>query len=154
MSTLAARLQAALSSRHPPANQAQLAKACGVRSPSVSDWFSGETKALKANSAAKAAAFLQVRLEWLLYGVGPMRAMGEADHAYTVALPEPASSLEQALPRVLQALVQLSAAQWQMVRTRLDHLMAEPDDLESAAADLMAVLESVDPKATRRKRAA
>jgi transcriptional regulator with XRE-family HTH domain len=154
MPTLAARLQAALSSRHPPATQAELAKACGVRAPSVSDWFSGETKALKANSAAKAAAFLQVRLEWLLYGVGPMRALGEADHAYTVALPEPASSLEQALPSVLQALVQLSAAQWQMVRTRLDHLVAQPEDIDSAVADLMAVLSSVATEAQRRKRAA
>ncbi len=154
MTTLASRLQAALSTLHPPATQAELAKACGVSAPSVSDWFSGETRALKANSAAKAAAFLQVRLEWLLYGVGPMRAMAETDSAYTVAMPEPAISLERALPNVLQAFVRLSEAQWLMVRTRLDHLMAQPDDLDGAVSDVLAVLSSVTADAQRRKRAA
>ncbi|MCE2659537.1 MAG: hypothetical protein LW854_15055 [Rubrivivax sp.] len=83
-----------------------------------------------------------------------MRAIGEADHAYSVSVPEPATGLEQALPSVLQALVRLSEAQWLMVRTRLDHLMAQPEDLESAAVDLMAVLSSVTPEGARRKRAA
>ena len=155
MSTLAARLQAAINARHPPATQADLAKACGVSAPSVSAWFSGDTKALKANSAAKAAAFLQVRLEWLLYGLGPMRATEDAGAAYIAAEPAPpAMGIEAALPSVLQALVRLSEAQWLMVRTRLDHLMTQPEEIESAINDLMAVLASASADGQRRKRAA
>lgn len=155
MSTLAARLQAAINARHPPATQADLAKACGVSAPSVSAWFSGDTKALKANSAAKAAAFLNVRLEWLLYGLGPMRATEDAGAAYIAAEPAPpAMGIEAALPSVLQALVRLSEAQWHMVRTRLDHLMAKPDDLDNALQDLLAILSAASTDSQRRKRAA
>ncbi len=154
MSTLAARLQAAITTRTPPATQAELAKACGISAPSVSAWFSGDTKALKANSAAKAAAFLQVRLEWLLYGLGPMRAGSETAATYVAAEPTPHSGLDAAVSSVLRSLVRLSEAQWHMVRTRLDHLMAQPDDLENAAKDLMAVLSSASAEGERRKRAA
>ncbi len=154
MSTLAARLQAAINARHPPATQADLAKACGVSAPSVSAWFSGDTKALKANSAAKAAAFLNVRLEWLLYGLGPMREAPDAQAAYTAAEPARPAGLEHALPSVLQAFVRLSEAQWHMVRTRLDHLMAKPDDLDNALQDLLAILSAASTDSQRRKRAA
>jgi SOS-response transcriptional repressor LexA len=69
MRTLAERLRAALDEIG--ASQADLARACGVKSPSVSAWLSGETKALKADSLVKAAAFLGVHEAWLNEGKGP-----------------------------------------------------------------------------------
>jgi transcriptional regulator with XRE-family HTH domain len=55
----------------PTVLQADLARACGVKPSSVSDWLSGETKSLKGNSLAKAAAILKVNPLWLAEGKGP-----------------------------------------------------------------------------------
>lgn len=54
--------------------QTDLAKACGVSSPSVNDWLSGKTKSLKAATAHRAAAFLGVSALWLSEGRGPKRS--------------------------------------------------------------------------------
>lgn len=53
-------------------SQAALARHCKVKPPSVSDWFSGETKTLAAESLLLAADYLKVRAEWLSSGKGPM----------------------------------------------------------------------------------
>jgi transcriptional regulator with XRE-family HTH domain len=52
--------------------QASLAAAVGIRPPSVSGWFSGTTKSLKAETAALAAKYLRVSSDWLATGRGPM----------------------------------------------------------------------------------
>jgi hypothetical protein len=87
MLTLAERLKLALE-RLPEASMADLAKYCGVRQPSVSDWFRGETKTLKANSARLEAEYLQCRREWLETGLGDPGWL--TDQKYTAADPAPA----------------------------------------------------------------
>lgn len=70
-SSLQTRIQKALKYRKSIAadgevvNQASLAAACRVREASVSNWFSGATKSLKATTAARAAAYLRVNPEYL-----------------------------------------------------------------------------------------
>lgn len=70
MTTLAERLALAL--EHAGISRADLARACGVRQPSVSDWFSGKTKNLTGLNLMNAAAALGVRQEWLGSGKGRM----------------------------------------------------------------------------------
>src|SRR5690625_3349560 len=53
-------------------NQRRLAEYCGVKPPSVNDWFSGATKSLRGESLVKAAEFLQVDELWLATGKGSM----------------------------------------------------------------------------------
>src|SRR5690625_373195 len=53
-------------------NQRRLAEYCGVKPPSVNDWFSGATKSLRGESLVKAAEFLQVDELWLATGKGNM----------------------------------------------------------------------------------
>lgn len=65
--------------RDPTASQAGLARHCGAKAPSVSDWFTGETVTLKAQSLVLAAEYLGVRPRWLLDGKLPMRD-GEPAH--------------------------------------------------------------------------
>ncbi len=72
MSTLADRLREALSDTS-GATQADLARACGVRAPSVNDWFSGKTKSLRGATLIKAADFLSVHPLWLAEGKGVKR---------------------------------------------------------------------------------
>lgn len=71
MNTLRERLALALAKKR-GGSQAELAKACRVKQPSVSDWFSGKTQRLKGESLLLAAAYLGVRPEWLQTGRGPM----------------------------------------------------------------------------------
>ena len=54
-------------------SQSDMARACGVKQPSVSAWLSGRTKTLKASTLLKAAKYLGVLPRWLAEGLGPMR---------------------------------------------------------------------------------
>lgn len=76
MLTLAERLKRAMQAMEAdghPVSQADLARACEAKPASVSDWFTGETKELKAKSLVLAAELLGVRARWLLDGTGPMK---------------------------------------------------------------------------------
>lgn len=75
MNTLAERLKKAMSGP-PEVSPAELARACGIKQPSVSDWLSGRTKKLEAANMLSAAEFLGVRYWWLAAGKGPMRDAG------------------------------------------------------------------------------
>jgi len=86
MSTLRERLALALAKKR-GGSQAELARACGVSSASVADWFSGQTKTLKAGSLLAAARYLKVRPEWLQTGVGAMHP--DQDSATEVLAREP-----------------------------------------------------------------
>lgn len=78
MDTLAQRMQKALDAKSATHNkvftQADLARHCGVKGPSVSDWFTGETKKLKSETLLLAADFLEVSPQWLATGRPPMLA--------------------------------------------------------------------------------
>lgn len=71
MNTLADRL--ALAMKEAQVSAAELARACGVQPPSVSDWLSGKTKQLRGTNLHKAAERLSVSVMWLGEGRGPMR---------------------------------------------------------------------------------
>lgn len=78
MSTLRDRIIQALEHRKAIADRgeritmAALARASGVKAPSVADWFNGKTQSLKGEPLLGAAAYLRVRPEWLGSGKGPM----------------------------------------------------------------------------------
>lgn len=57
----------------PHITKADLARAAGVKQPSVSDWFSGKTKTLKAEPASKIAKKYGISAHWLATGQGAMR---------------------------------------------------------------------------------
>lgn len=84
MGDLATRMTIALAQKR-GGSQGALARACGVKQPSVQAWLSGRTKTLKATSLLKAAKYLGVLPLWLESGIGPMR---EGESASTVLLAE------------------------------------------------------------------
>lgn len=71
MTTLQQRFRE-LARERPDISQADLARATGAKPPSVNAWFSGETKTMKAVTAAKAAELYGCNTLWLSDGVGPM----------------------------------------------------------------------------------
>lgn len=53
-------------------SQADLARACGVKPPSVNGWLGGKSKFLRGENLLKAASKLGVNQQWLATGEGPM----------------------------------------------------------------------------------
>lgn len=77
MKTLGERLREAM--REPEVTVTELARACGITPPSVSNWLSGKTKQLEGTNLYRAALKLNVSQLWLAEGRGPMRPKeGEA----------------------------------------------------------------------------
>lgn len=72
MRTLQERLKLAMAGP-PKVTQAALARACGVRAPSVNDWISGKTKTIEGQNLLIAADYLKVMPMWLATGKGAMR---------------------------------------------------------------------------------
>jgi SOS-response transcriptional repressor LexA len=71
-------------------SQAELARACKVKPPSVHGWLSGKAKFLRGENLLLAAAALGVNQQWLATGEGPMLpGSGEtATHANTSTGPD------------------------------------------------------------------
>ena len=67
---LSERLQFAM--RRAGLSQAQLARACGVKAPSVHNWLSGKSKFLRGPNLLSAAKVLGVSQTWLATGQGPL----------------------------------------------------------------------------------
>lgn len=59
---------------HRGASQVAVAKAAGIRQPSLSEIESGETKVLSGDTLIGISTFLRVRPEWIISGHGPMEA--------------------------------------------------------------------------------
>lgn len=78
MSTFKERLKLAMAGP-PKVSQAALARACGVKAPSVNDWVSGKTKTIEGQNLLLAADFLQVAPLWLATGKGRMRKTDAPD---------------------------------------------------------------------------
>lgn len=138
MKTLQERLQWALA-RKPGATQADLARACKVKAPSVTDWFSGKTKSLKADSLRLAASFLGVNRDWLQTGLGD--PLGPRDHRNEKTTSEPAEidspkTLIEKLGDVIAKADPISRA---AIPALLNRLASNPEE----AAEIGRKLESI-----------
>ena len=86
MTDLAERLKMAMAGP-PDVKPSELARACGIRQPSINDWLNGRTKKLEGANLLAAAEFLKVNPWWLAAGTGPMRsAMPEAEVREALAI--------------------------------------------------------------------
>lgn len=68
--SISERLRAAMSASG--VSQAELARRCGVKPPSVSGWLSAKAKFLRAENLLAAAKVLGVSEQWLATGAGDM----------------------------------------------------------------------------------
>ena len=55
----------------PKLTQAALARAVGVKQPTVNDWLSGKSKTIRGPILVRVAAHLGVNADWLATGRGP-----------------------------------------------------------------------------------
>jgi transcriptional regulator with XRE-family HTH domain len=84
MTTIKSRLNQ-LSAGRKRGWKADLARACGVKPASVSDWVSGKTAKLDHENIVAAAKFFGVETEWLANGRGPKFANEKEDIGTPVA---------------------------------------------------------------------
>lgn len=109
MTTLRERMQKALEARCAGHGcQAELARACGVREPSVADWMSGKTTTLKAEPAIRAARWLGVSAAWLVLGEGPMKPEVEP---WDLRIAQALAKLQPEFRRPLEAAILAAAEQ-------------------------------------------
>lgn len=74
-----------------------VAAAARVTPATISQWLSGVTKAYKAEAVILAAQFLRVRVEWLLWGTGPMEQPAASEPAAELFSEAPEEAVQQAL---------------------------------------------------------
>lgn len=70
--SLSERIRAAMAAAG--VSQTELARACGVKPPSVHGWLNGKAKFLRGENLLQAAKFLGVDQDWLATGKGEMLA--------------------------------------------------------------------------------
>lgn len=73
MSTLAERITEALleaREKDPTVTKSGLARFCGVRPSTVTDWVNGKSESIRGEAANKAAEYLSVSTRWLISGKG------------------------------------------------------------------------------------
>ncbi|RYY79955.1 MAG: helix-turn-helix transcriptional regulator [Moraxellaceae bacterium] len=79
MKTLAERLKFAMETATPKkVRGVDLARAVGVKPPSVSDWLSGKSKKMEGENLLKASKCLGVNPTWLANGQGEMRPLSQS----------------------------------------------------------------------------
>lgn len=153
MRTLKERLQWALSQK-PGATQADLARACKVRAPSVAGWFSGRTKTLKAHSLRAASAYLGVNMDWLSDGVGsPYDAdtLNEPPTSYGgVAMERGNHTVYDAVLVIADAIEHATPAARVAIPSLLERLGQCPSEAESIASIMLTLLSAAQQQDARR----
>lgn len=119
--------------------QAQLARACGVKPPSVNGWLNGKSKYLRGENLLAAAKALGVSHHWLATGKGLMVEDSDSEHVdagrsttqpdgshlfYKMAKPP---SIRQAFERIASTLAQLSEPDRETIALLMRQLCDRPD---------------------------
>ena len=112
-------------------SQAELARACNVKPPSVHGWLSGKAKFLRGENLLLAAAALGVSQQWLATGEGAMQA--DAGSAPVAIAPSQPPALSQALEVVVAALAKVPVDSRKAVADDLGLLAMAPDSSETLA---------------------
>lgn len=106
MKTLAERLRHAMEVLPPKKIKGvDLARAVGVKPPSVSDWLSGKSKTMEGENLLRAAKYLNVNPVWLATGKGDINS----NDISLKSLPENlnSSSRSQSLEKLISTLDEL-----------------------------------------------
>ncbi len=112
-------------------SQAELARACNVKPPSVHGWLSGKAKFLRGENLLLAAAALGVSQQWLATGEGAMQA--DAGSAPVAIAPSQPPALSQALEVVVAALAKVPMDSRKAVADDMGLLAMAPDSSETLA---------------------
>jgi transcriptional regulator with XRE-family HTH domain len=120
---LSDRLQFAM--RRAGLSQAELARACGVKAPSVHSWLSGKSKYLRGPNLLTAAKVLGVSQTWLATGKGSFNPLPHEDGSLTPDM----LSLEDCLNKLEAMVLGLDDLSRQDVGFLLDLFVRRPSPM-------------------------
>lgn len=106
--------------------QADLARHCGVKPPSVNAWLHGNTKRMEAEHLFNTADFFKVNPKWLAFGVGP-RAADPDEVPLEQRLVPQQLSLETVLHSLGAALMQHSRQTRETAGVMLENFARSPE---------------------------
>lgn len=110
MKTLAERLKFAMENASPKkVKGVDLARAVGVKPPSVSDWLSGKSKKMEGENLLRAAKHLGVNPHWLASGTGDMQLGQSQSKAF---LPPTGTELIDMPPASMPVISWVQAGDW------------------------------------------
>lgn len=136
MKTLRERVQEC-ERRRPDISRSEIARAAGVKQPSVTDWFNGKTTRLKLAPAVGAARLWGCDPAWLGEGIG---LPGWIDESPSIREPQPAYKVPDLAEQLANTVGALSHARWVSVRAQLDTLASQPEKRTEVVAELRALL--------------
>lgn len=135
MSTLSSRLLE-VSKNLPRGWKAKLARACGVKPPSVSDWVTGKTISMEWGHALKAGAFFKANPEWIYNGKGKKYLSGTDVVQFN-------PQHEEEKDPIISDLAALKPAVAESWKCKLESLEAQ---IKSVRADIRAAADEVRQK--------
>lgn len=123
--------------RCPAVSRTEVARAAGVKPPSVTDWFNGKTTRLRLKPAVGAAALWKCNALWLGEGTGTPdwhdTAASAAVKQFLTAQPDLAELL-------VDAVAGMPRARWASVHAQLEQLAAHPEMRDDILPELRALL--------------
>lgn len=133
-----------LQKEKPGITQADLARATGAKPPSVNAWFTGETKSMKAETAAIAASLYGVSALWLATGKGPKEPQGIINRAMDdLSLQDsPATGFEQALLTLVTVAQTTDDLTRDQIKPLINRMFDEPARAAEIAARISAAVSS------------
>jgi len=120
MSTIGQRIKQARLARKPRMSQQQLADAVGVSRPAVTQWETGETRALEGENLVRVARALEVTTDWLLYGTGPGPGEPRSTRTVKVAVNDQVVEVDEESLRLVLAMQALSPGQRAALQALVD----------------------------------
>lgn len=101
-------------------SQQQLADAVGVSRPAVTQWETGEIRALEGENLVRVARALEVTTDWLLYGTGPGPGEPRSTRTVKVAANDQIVEVDEESLRLVLAMQALSPQQRAAMQALVD----------------------------------
>lgn len=123
--------------------QADLARHCGVKPPSVNAWLHGNTKRMEAEHLFNTADFFKVNPRWLAFGVGPRFL--DADPALEQRLAPAPTNLEAVLHSLGAALMAHNRQTRETAGVMLENFARSPDQNGNILQAIVILLNHPNP---------
>lgn len=124
--------------------QADLARHCGVKPPSVNAWLHGNTKRMEAEHLFNTADFFRVNPRWLAFGIGPRAADADVLPLEQRLVPPP-TNLEAVLHSLGTALMAHSRQTRETAGVMLENFARNPEQNGNILQAIVVLLNHPNP---------
>ena len=123
--------------RWPEVSRTTVARAAGIKPPSVTDWFNGKTTRLRLKPAVGAAALWKCNALWLGEGTG---TPDWQDTPAPTVVRQSLTAQPDLAELVVDAVASMTPTRWTSVQAQLADLAAHPDKRDAILTEVRALL--------------